>query len=81
MNQQGSSPQTAPEQRFGSARISIDGKALNGFCPSCGYPRDLAAFEVCDFCRQVRDDEENHDLPLVRMAKAGLRRGAERRWE
>ena len=45
-----------------------------GACPSCGYPRDLAAFEHCNLCRQaLRDEEEepeDHNLPTVRMARA-----------
>jgi len=43
-----------------------------GTCPSCGYPRDLAAFEFCSRCTLARQDEEDegpHDLPMVRMAK------------
>ena len=28
-------------------------------CPSCGYPRDLAAFEHCDLCRQALRDEND----------------------
>ena len=54
----GSVPDTLPKTVSTSAQISV--------CPSCGHPRDLAAFEHCDLCRQALRDENDREAKVIR---------------
>ena len=54
-------------------------------CISCGHNETevgkIGVDGLCDLCYRAQRDEKDLDLPLRRMALAGLRRGEERRWE
>ena len=54
----GSVPDTLPKTVSTSAQISV--------CPSCGHPRDLAAFKHCDLCRQALRDEDDREAKVIR---------------